>query len=94
MATDVVRARAVVRGRVQMVGFRAFVQRHATAAKLRGTVRNNPDGSVESVLEGPRDVVDLVIQRLHEGPSLAHVDAVDVEYSEPQGDLPPISVTA
>ena len=46
MGAEVVRLRAVVHGRVQMVGFRAFVIRHAGDAGLSGTVRNEPDGSV------------------------------------------------
>ena len=94
MASEEVRVRAVVRGRVQRVGFRAFVLRHATAAKLRGTVRNSDDGSVVAVLEGPRGDVERVIERLHQGPSIADVQAVDVEYLEPSGDLPAISVMA
>jgi acylphosphatase len=94
MEMAVTRARAVVRGRVQMVGFRAFVQRHAGAAGLRGTVRNRSDGSVETVLQGPADHVDQVLRLLHEGPSHARVDAVDVEYLDPAGDLPPMSVTS
>jgi acylphosphatase len=94
MASEEVRVRAVVRGRVQRVGFRAFVLRHATAAKLRGMVRNNDDGSVEAVLEGPRGEVEKVVERLHQGPAIADVRAVDVEYLQPSGDLPAISVTA
>jgi acylphosphatase len=53
MGSEVVHVRAVVHGRVQMVGFRAFVIRHAGDAGLSGTVRNEPDGTVETVLEGP-----------------------------------------
>ena len=89
-----VRARAVVRGRVQMVGFRAFVQRHAGDLGLRGTVRNLPDGTVESVLEGPRADVASLIRLLHSGPSHARVDAVDVVYEAVAGELPPMRVTA
>jgi acylphosphatase len=94
MASEDVRVRAVVRGRVQRVGFRAFVLRHATAAKLRGTVRNRDDGSVEALLEGPRDDIDKVLERLRQGPAIADVRDVDVEYLDPSGDLPAISVTA
>lgn len=92
METGQVRARAVVRGRVQMVGFRAFVQRHA--AGLRGTVRNRPDGTLEAVVQGSGDQVERVLRLLRQGPSHARVDAVDVEYLPANGDLPPMSVTA
>ena len=86
------RARAVVRGRVQMVGFRAFVARHAHG--LRGTVRNLRDGSVEAVVEGPPDEVQRVLHVIGQGPSHARVDAVDVEYLPVHGDLPPMRVTS
>ena len=92
MESTQVRARAVVKGRVQMVGFRAFVQRHAGA--LRGTVRNRPDGTLEAVVQGPRDQVERMLSLLRQGPSHARVDAVDVEYLPPSGDLPPMTVTA
>jgi acylphosphatase len=92
MATAEVRARAVVKGRVQMVGFRAFVQRHAGA--LRGTVRNRPDGTLEAVVQGPRDQVERMLSLLRQGPSHARVDAVDVEYLPAAGDMPPMRVTA
>ena len=94
METAITRARAVVKGRVQMVGFRAFVQRHAGGAGLRGTVRNRADGSLETVLEGPSQDVERVIGLLHQGPSHARVDSVDVEYQQPAGDLPPMTVTS
>lgn len=86
------RARAVVRGRVQMVGFRAFVERHARG--LRGTVRNLHDGTVEAVVEGPPGEVQRVLHLLGQGPSHARVDAVDVEYLPVSGELPPMQVTS
>jgi acylphosphatase len=91
---EIVRARAVVRGRVQMVGFRAFVMRHAGNAGLRGVVRNNPDGTVEAVIEGPRPSVEQMIEVLRRGPSAARVEHVDVEFQAPAHDLPPMRVTA
>jgi acylphosphatase len=94
MASDEIRVRAVVRGRVQAVGFRDFAMRHARTAGLRGTVRNLSDGTVECVLQGPRHAVDGVVQRLHEGPRLARVDGVDVEDLQPVADLPAMTVTA
>ena len=88
------RARAVVRGRVQMVGFRAFVLRHARDLGLRGLVRNARDGTVECTVEGPRGAVERIMQTLGRGPASARVDRVDVEYQAPAGDLPPMSVSA
>jgi len=94
MESTVVRAHVVVRGRVQMVGFREFVRRHVQAAGLRGTVRNAPDGTVECVIEGPKPDVTEVIGRLRIGPSHARVERVDVEYQPAVRDLPPYPVIA
>jgi acylphosphatase len=88
MGSELVRARAVVHGRVQMVGFRAFVMHHAGDAGLAGTVRNEPDGTVETVVEGPRSEVERMLDLLRRGPSHARVERVDVEYSAPTGNLP------
>jgi len=50
-----------------MVGFRAFVIRHAGDAGLSGTVRNLPDGTVEVVLEGPASAVERMVALLRSG---------------------------
>jgi acylphosphatase len=92
MGVEVIRVRAVVHGRVQMVGFRAFVIRHAGDQSLSGTVRNEPDGTVETVLEGPRADVERMLDLLREGPSHARVERVDVEYLAPTGTLPAMMV--
>ncbi|MEO8899699.1 MAG: acylphosphatase [Candidatus Dormibacter sp.] len=90
--SEQVRVRATVRGRVQMVGFRAFVVHHG--AGLRGTVANRPDGSLECVVEGSQPDVDQLVRLLHEGPSHAHVETVDVEPEPYRGDLPTMTVRA
>ncbi len=78
--------RAVVRGRVQAVGFRDFVQRRARFLRLNGYVRNLPDGqSVEVVAEGQRADLEQLLERLKEGPSLSRVDRVDEEWREASG---------
>lgn len=92
MGSEVVRVRAVVHGRVQMVGYRAFVIRHAGDAGLAGTVRNQPDGTVEVVLEGPDPDVQRVLDRLREGPRHARVERLDVEHAAQVGELPAMMV--
>ena len=72
--------RFIVRGRVQGVGFRWFVEREAHILKIAGWVRNNPDGSVEVLAMGTRDQLAGLRSRLQEGPRAARVD--DVEESE------------
>jgi acylphosphatase len=92
MGEVVVRVRAVVHGRVQMVGFRAFVIHHAGDLGLSGTVRNQPDGTLETVLEGTTVDVERMLDLLRQGPSHARVERVDVEYLAPAGNLPAMMV--
>src|SRR6202142_3857853 len=70
--------RFVVRGRVQGVGFRWFVEREAHILGIAGWVRNNADGSVEVFAQGTRDQLSGLKSRLREGPRAARVDAVEV----------------
>lgn len=69
--------RLVVRGRVQGVGFRWFVEREAHILAIAGWVRNNADGSVEVHAQGTRDQIAGLRSRLREGPRAARVDAVE-----------------
>jgi len=70
--------RFLVRGRVQGVGFRWFVEREAHILGIAGWVRNNHDGSVEVHAEGTRDQLSGLHSRLREGPRAARVDSVEV----------------
>lgn len=74
--------RFLVRGRVQGVGFRWFVEREAHILKIAGWVRNNHDGSVEVLAQGTRDQLSGLRSRLREGPRAARVD--NIEESEAQ----------
>jgi acylphosphatase len=64
------------RGRVQGVGYRAWVEDQAIARDLEGWVRNRRDGSVEAVFAGSEHVVSEVIASCRRGPSSARVEAV------------------
>jgi acylphosphatase len=66
----------LVRGRVQGVGFRWFVQREAAALELSGWVRNTEDGHVEVVAKGDPPSLDALRQTLRRGPRGSRVDAV------------------
>jgi acylphosphatase len=68
--------RFVVRGRVQGVGFRWYVEREAHMLQIAGWVRNNHDGSVEVLAIGTRDQLLGLRSRLLEGPRAARVDDV------------------
>ncbi len=67
----------IVRGRVQGVGFRAFVEREALRRGLEGWVRNCRDGSVEAVFAGEPSVIAEMIEACRRGPRLSRVDALD-----------------
>lgn len=67
----------VVHGRVQGVGYRAFVEREAHARDLHGWVRNCRDGTVEALLAGDAPVVEDMIAICRRGPFGARVDAID-----------------
>lgn len=77
MSGDRIIRHVTVRGRVQGVGFRAFVEHHALQRNLEGWVRNRRDGTVEAVFAGAADTVDGIVRACRIGPLSAKVDAVD-----------------
>jgi acylphosphatase len=79
--------RFLVRGRVQGVGFRWFVEREAHILGIAGWVRNNHDGSVEVLAQGTRDQLSGLHSRLREGPRAARVDSVEVSDENPVAGL-------
>jgi acylphosphatase len=68
-----------IRGRVQGVGYRAWVEHQAMARGLEGWVRNCRDGSVEALFAGPADVVSDMVVLCRRGPSSARIDAIQDE---------------
>jgi acylphosphatase len=87
MTEDVQARRFVVRGRVQGVGFRWFVEREAHILGIAGWVRNNANGSVEILAQGTRDQISGLRFRLREGPRAARVDAVDELEARPTAGI-------
>ena len=83
MSTSTGARRFIVRGRVQGVGFRWFVEREAHTLGIAGWVRNNPDSSVEVLAIGTRDQLSGLRSRLREGPKAARVDEVEELESSP-----------
>ncbi len=69
----------IVRGKVQGVGYRAWIEGEAVARNLAGWARNRKDGTVEAVLAGPEDAVAAMIAKCEYGPGMARVTAVDTE---------------
>jgi acylphosphatase len=74
--------KVMIRGRVQGVGYRAFVEWEATARGLEGWVRNRRDGRVEALFAGAAETVAEMIALCRQGPPMAKVDAVDDEATE------------
>jgi acylphosphatase len=72
------RAKVVVRGRVQGVGFRASTASEARHLGVSGWVRNLPDGNVEVLAEGSAEAVDALLAWLAHGPPGARVTGVDI----------------
>jgi acylphosphatase len=68
-----------IRGRVQGVGYRAWVEHQARVHHLEGWVRNRRDGSVEALFAGPADVVSNMVALCRRGPVSARVEAVQDE---------------
>ncbi len=77
------RFHVTVRGLVQGVGFRMFVERSATRMGLKGWVRNRPDGSVEIDVQGPAGLVGELLEEAKTGPPASKVSAVSVKEMEP-----------
>lgn len=69
--------RFLVRGKVQGVGYRWFVARHASPLGLTGYARNLPDGAVEVVVRGAASAIGEMQQLLERGPEFAEVSGVE-----------------
>lgn len=76
-----------VTGRVQGVGFRAFVQQSGTLLGLTGWVRNVGYDSVETVAEGQREVLERFVEAVKRGPRASRVDEARVEWEKTTGEF-------
>ena len=83
---------AEVHGHVQGVGFRYFTRGVARRLNLKGFVRNDPDGVVKVVAEGPREALDALLDALRDGPDLAEVDEVSEQWEAPRGRFDAFSI--
>lgn len=83
--TDVVRAKIVVSGRVQGVGYRAFAVRTATQRGLVGGVKNLDDGRVKLEAEGANDSIHALIEDLKVGPPASRIKSIEVEWIKATG---------
>lgn len=67
----------IIHGRVQGVGYREWLRRRACDAGLAGWARNRADGTVEALLSGPSDAVEMVATAALRGPSGASVRQIE-----------------
>lgn len=79
--------RLIIEGKVQGVGYRAWLSTQAKSASLCGWVRNRRDGTVEAVISGEAKTLSIFIKSCWQGPMAARVDKIiDEQYS---GPVPP-----
>ncbi len=83
MSEQIIRC-VILRGRVQGVGFRMWVEHHASLHGLAGWVRNRRDGSVEAVFAGPASGVERMIETCRSGAPGSRVETVDVSEAGPE----------
>ena len=69
--------RLSIHGRVQGVGFRAFIEHEAVQRGVEGWVRNRRDGSVEALIAGDGSLLDEMIEVCRRGPGVGRVERVD-----------------
>ena len=83
-----VRLTAWVHGRVQGVGFRWWTRSRALELGLTGFASNRPDGRVQVVVQGPRQVCEKLLDLLQNGDTPGRVDKVIADWSEVGDALP------
>ena len=91
---ETVRVHIWVQGRVQAVGFRAFVQQNAFQIGVTGWVRNVGYDSVEAVAEGSKEQIERFLQMVKRGPMGARVDDSREERDQAKGEFKSFGVKA
>jgi acylphosphatase len=86
------RARIVVSGRVQGVGYRDSARYAAQRLSLTGYVKNLPDRAVEIVAEGERAALEQFVAWARRGPPAARVTSLHVDYGQPTGSYPDFTI--
>jgi acylphosphatase len=77
-----------IRGRVQGIGFRAFIEKNAQERALDGWVRNRADGGVEAVFSGAAPVVEEMLELCRKGPPGARIEEFEVREEDAAGLIP------
>ena len=88
-----VRARVAISGRVQGVFFRVETKHAADRYGVFGWVKNQRDGTVAALFEGNKKKVDSIIEWCKEGPPIAKVHSVNVEWEGYKGEFDIFEIT-
>ena len=86
MSTERKTIRAVIRGRVQGVSYRAWTKKRADKHGVAGWVRNRPDRTVEALFSGPVEAVEALLAECRRGPFAARVDDIEVTEADAEGE--------
>lgn len=81
-----------ISGNVQAVGYRYFARKAAVRLGVVGWVRNDPEGTVSVLAEGPKDTLEAFAEQLEKGPIAADVDEIDVRWEPATGRFDKFSV--
>jgi len=81
------RAHLIIKGLVQGVFLRYNTKKFAIELRLKGYVKNLPDGTVEVVAEGNEDKINKLIQFCKKGTSAAKVEDVSINYEKPKNEF-------
>ena len=82
MSSDEARAEIIANGLVQGVGFRYYVIKHAEALNLKGFTKNLFTGEVQTVVEGPKAIIEDLFLKIKVGPSHASVNSCKIYWQE------------
>ena len=82
MSSDQARAEIILTGLVQGVGFRFFIHRNAQQLGLKGYVKNMYDGSVLTLVEGEKGIINELFKKLKIGPRSASVSNARIEWGD------------
>ncbi|MFQ3548421.1 MAG: acylphosphatase [Armatimonadota bacterium] len=88
------RLRAIVKGKVQGVGYRYYVLDNALSLKLRGFCRNLRNGDVEVVAEGEEGALEALVSFLKRGPAMSRVDEVIEVWQNPKNEFLNFQITS
>ena len=91
--SEIQRVTIIAHGRVQGVFYRDSTMRKARELGLSGTVRNQQDGTVQIVAQGPVAALEDLIRWAREGPPAAEVSDLDIDYGLPESGYTDFSVS-